>query len=69
MISNKHADKNEYFRCVLSLFTQRTRTDTIQTLNKEELQDYWVSGLCPSSGIVDTGKHNVSGTESVFVLR
>jgi hypothetical protein len=32
-------------------------------------QNYWVFGLCPSSGILDTRKHNVSETGSVFVLR
>jgi hypothetical protein len=34
-------------------------------------QNYWVSGLCPSSGILNTGKHNVSETGSVskFFLR
>jgi hypothetical protein len=28
-------------------------------------QNYWVSGLCPSSGILETRKHNVSETGSV----
>jgi hypothetical protein len=32
-------------------------------------QNYWVSGLRPSSGIVNTGKHNVSETGSASVLR
>jgi hypothetical protein len=32
-------------------------------------QSYWVSGLCPSSGIVNIRKHNVSGTVSVSILR
>jgi hypothetical protein len=32
-------------------------------------QDYWVFGLCPSSGILDTRKHDVSETGSVPVLR
>jgi hypothetical protein len=32
-------------------------------------QNYWVFGLCPSSGIVETRKHNVSETGSVSVLR
>jgi hypothetical protein len=32
-------------------------------------QTYWVFGLCPSSGILETRKHNVSETESVSVLR
>jgi hypothetical protein len=31
--------------------------------------NYWGSGLCPSSGILKTIKHNVSETGSVFVLR
>jgi hypothetical protein len=32
-------------------------------------QNYWVFGLCPSSGILETRKHNVSETGSVSVLR
>jgi hypothetical protein len=32
-------------------------------------QKYWVSGLGPSSGILNTRKHNVSETGSVSVLR
>jgi hypothetical protein len=32
-------------------------------------QNYWVFGLCTSSGILDTRKHNVSETGSVSVLR
>jgi hypothetical protein len=32
-------------------------------------QNCWVSGLCPSSGILNTSKHNVSGSWSVSVLR
>jgi hypothetical protein len=31
--------------------------------------NYWVLGLCPSSGILETRKHNVSETVSVAVLR
>jgi hypothetical protein len=32
-------------------------------------QNYWVSGLCPSTGILGTRKHNVSETGSVSFLR
>jgi hypothetical protein len=32
------------------------------------IENYWVSGLCPSSGILNTRKH-VSETGSVSVLR
>jgi hypothetical protein len=32
-------------------------------------QNLWVSGHCPSSGILTTRKHNVSETGSVSVLR
>jgi hypothetical protein len=31
-------------------------------------QNYWVSGLCPSSEILNTRKHKVSETGSVSVL-
>jgi hypothetical protein len=34
-----------------------------------DAQNYWVSKLCPSSGILKTKKHDVSETASVFVLR
>jgi hypothetical protein len=32
------------------------------------IQNYWVFGLCPSSGILKSREHNVSETESVYVL-
>jgi hypothetical protein len=32
-------------------------------------QNYWVSGLCPPSGILNTRKRDVSQTGSVSVLR
>jgi hypothetical protein len=32
-------------------------------------QDYWVFGLFPSFGILETRRHNVSETGSVSVLR
>jgi hypothetical protein len=32
-------------------------------------QNYWIFGLCPSSGILEAKKLNVSGTESISVLR
>jgi hypothetical protein len=32
-------------------------------------QNYWGFGLCPSSGILKTRKHNVSETGSIYVLR
>jgi hypothetical protein len=31
-------------------------------------QNYWVLGLCPSSGIMKTREHDVSETGSVSVL-
>jgi hypothetical protein len=33
------------------------------------LWNYWVSGLCPMSGILNTRKHIVSETGSLSVLR
>jgi hypothetical protein len=33
-----------------------------------DTQDYWVSGLCPVSRILNNGKHNISETGSVSVL-
>jgi hypothetical protein len=35
----------------------------------ENIQNYWVLGLCPSSDILNTRKHNVSETGSVSILR
>jgi hypothetical protein len=32
-------------------------------------QNYWVSGLCSSSGILNTRKHNVLESRLVSVLR
>jgi hypothetical protein len=32
-------------------------------------QNYWVWGLCPAPGILETRKHKVSVTGSVSVLR
>jgi hypothetical protein len=32
-------------------------------------QNYWVSGLFPPSGILETRKHDISETGSVLVLR
>jgi hypothetical protein len=32
-------------------------------------RNYWIFGLCPSSGILKTKEHNVSATGSVSVLR
>jgi UDP-N-acetylmuramyl pentapeptide phosphotransferase/UDP-N-acetylglucosamine-1-phosphate transferase len=40
------------------------------TKNTENIiLNYWVFGLFLSSGILENRKHNVSETESVFVLR
>jgi hypothetical protein len=38
-------------------------------INTDKLRNCWLFGLCPSSDIVDTRKHNVSETGSVSVLR
>jgi hypothetical protein len=40
-----------------------------QAISRDLSQKYWVSGLCPSSGIQNTRKHNVSETGFVSVLR
>jgi hypothetical protein len=47
-----------------------TTTKTITASNATCIsQHYWVLGLCPSSGILETGKHKVSETGSFSVLR
>jgi general stress protein CsbA len=40
-----------------------------QEYYKENTQNYWVLGLCPSSGILEARKHSISETGSVSVLR
>jgi hypothetical protein len=37
--------------------------------NKMKIQNYWVFGLFPLSGILETRKHDVSKTGSVSILR
>jgi hypothetical protein len=32
------------------------------------IQNYWVFRLCPSSGILETGKHDVSETDPVCAV-
>jgi hypothetical protein len=44
-------------------YTLKGSDDGIYTHNN------WVTVICPSSGILNTRKHNVSKTESVSVLR
>jgi hypothetical protein len=34
-----------------------------------KIKDHWVSGLCPSIGILNTRKHNVSETGPLSVLK
>jgi hypothetical protein len=41
----------------------------ILSLNRSTAQNYWVFGLFPSSGILETRKRDVSETGSVCVLR
>jgi hypothetical protein len=47
--------------CLVSLFA------TLYTLSYF-VGNYWISGLCASSGILNTRKHNVSEAGSVSVL-
>jgi hypothetical protein len=35
--------------------------------DRDHWRDYWFSGLCPSSGILNTRKHKVSETGSISV--
>jgi hypothetical protein len=43
--------------------------DTAISLSNSKTQKYWVSGLCPSSRILNTRNHNVSETGSVSIDR
>jgi hypothetical protein len=50
----------------------RESTQRITETNSEHsscTQNYWVFGLCPSYGILETRKHKVSETGSVSFLR
>jgi hypothetical protein len=40
---------------------------TLREEHRLRVQDYRVSALCPSSGILNTRKHNVSETGSVSI--
>jgi hypothetical protein len=52
------------------LLTRETELSNCYSAKTENFgQNPWVSGLCPSSGILNSRKHNVSGTESVSVFR
>jgi hypothetical protein len=54
-----------------SLCLHERDTSTIQKLRvlkmAYNIQNYWISGLCPSSGILNANKDNVSETGSVSV--
>jgi hypothetical protein len=41
----------------------------LPTKNNIRISNYWVFGLCPSAGILETRKNNVSQTGSVSFLR
>jgi hypothetical protein len=41
----------------------------MQYITRNDSQKYWVFGLFPSSGILETRKHDVLETGSVSVLR
>jgi hypothetical protein len=50
-----------------TIYKEWTNNEMVK--NGSDIQNYWVLGLCPSSGILETRKHNVSETGSVSVLR
>jgi hypothetical protein len=41
----------------------------VNTVNVKTFRNYYVFGLCPSSGILKTREHSVSETGSVSILR
>jgi hypothetical protein len=45
------------------------RKETADSKTGDVIQNYWVFGLCPSCGILETRKYNVSETGYVSVLR
>jgi hypothetical protein len=56
-------------RCTTSPLSWRKRRKPRNISMNIFVHNDWVFGLCPSSGILETRKHNVSETESVSVLR
>jgi hypothetical protein len=51
----------------ISLYPWRDNEKLI--LSVSIIENYWEFGLCPSSGILEAGNHNVSEIGSVSVLR
>jgi hypothetical protein len=47
----------------------RNRELVAQLVTTQRIQNYWVFGLLPSSGILNTRKHNVLETGAVSILR
>jgi hypothetical protein len=56
---------------LMEIKTISMRSNYLKTIKIEgaEIQDYEVFGLCPSSDILETRKHNVLETGPVAVLR
>jgi hypothetical protein len=58
---------------ILSMGKDWNREDTSRNCRILTLvyntQKYWVPGLCPSSGILNTRKHNVSENGYLSILR
>jgi hypothetical protein len=60
-----------YFPLPMKFYTQNICMYSIYLFQYNIIrytQNYWVFGLCPSSVILETRKHNVSETGSVSVL-
>jgi hypothetical protein len=73
MLCSWHIGTNVFEASAASFIIEecsRTWILRLQFLSKQaNIQNYWVFGLCPSSGILETRKHNVSETWSVSALR
>jgi hypothetical protein len=50
-------------------FKELVSLNVVLTETSANIQNCWVFGLFPSSGILETRKHDVSETSSVSVLR
>jgi hypothetical protein len=59
-----------FFEKYSVITTSKCHTNGLMIIwDKNQLQDYWVFWTFPSSGILETRKHDVSETGSVSVLK
>jgi hypothetical protein len=68
LIERETADyllSSQLFHVLCLYWTYHVWKNTCRTITMKNGQNYWFSGVCPSSGILSIRKHNVSETEFV----